>query len=135
MKTWFAIVTMLLIAGTLVAQSKPEQKPDSKTVTVTGKWTMTLEMSMGTATPTLEITKQEGEKIAGSYSGRYGTFPFDGSVKNRVIQFAFNMVAEDQNVTMSFMGEVSADGQSITKGTAVLGELGDATWSAKKEKN
>jgi hypothetical protein len=33
---------------------------------------------------------------------------------------------------MTFAGEVSADAQSM-KGTATLGEMGEATWSAKKQ--
>ena len=42
------------------------------------------------------------------------------------------MGAEGQTVTMSFQGEVSADAQSM-KGTASLGEMGEATWSAKRQ--
>jgi hypothetical protein len=34
---------------------------------------------------------------------------------------------------MSFTGEIAQDGQTM-KGTAVLGEMGDATWTAKREK-
>jgi hypothetical protein len=110
------------------------QKPEKKAPpTVTGKWAMTLEMSMGTGTPTLDL-KQEGEKITGTYTGRYGTFDLQGTLKERTIQFSFNMSAEGQSVTMSFTGEVAADGQTM-KGTATLGEMGDATWSAKKDKS
>ena len=42
------------------------------------------------------------------------------------------MSAEGQSVTMSYTGEVTADAQSM-KGTASLGEMGDATWSAKRQ--
>jgi hypothetical protein len=93
---------------------------------------MTLEMSMGTGTPTLDL-KQDGEKLTGTYTGRYGTFDLQGSVKERAIQFSFTMSAEGQSVTMSFTGEIAQDGQTM-KGTAVLGEMGDATWTAKREK-
>jgi hypothetical protein len=92
-----------------------------------------LEMSMGTGTPTLEL-KQDADKITGTYTGRYGTFQLEGKLKGRYIEFAFTMVAEDQSVEMSFAGEVAPDGQTM-KGTAVLGELGDATWTAKREKS
>ncbi len=93
---------------------------------------MTLEMSMGTGTPTLDL-KQDGEKITGTYSGRYGTFPLEGSLKERAIRFSVTMTAEGQSVEVSFTGELAQDGQTM-KGTAVLGELGDATWNAKREK-
>ena len=98
-----------------------------------GKWTVTLDMSMGTATPALDL-KQDGEKIGGTYTGRYGTFDLQGTLKNRAIQFAFNMSAEGETVTMSFTGEVAEDGQSM-RGTATLGEMGDASWTAKKDKS
>jgi hypothetical protein len=137
MRTCSVIVVALALAVGLAArvpaQGKPEQKPDSKaTQTVAGKWAMTLEMSMGTGTPTLDL-KQDGEKITGTYTGRYGTFDLQGSVKERAIQFSFTMSAEGQSVTMSFTGEIAQDGQTM-KGTAVLGEMGDATWTAKREK-
>jgi hypothetical protein len=114
-------------------QAKPEQKPDAKAApNVTGKWAMALEMSMGTGTPTLEL-KQEGEKVTGTYTGRYGTFPLEGRLKERAIEFTVTMSAEGQSVTLTFAGEIAADGQTM-KGTAAMGELGDATWSAKREK-
>jgi hypothetical protein len=34
---------------------------------------------------------------------------------------------------MTFIGDVAADGQSI-KGDATLGEMGEATWTAKRDK-
>ncbi len=132
---------LLFLAGMAIAcslaaqtqQAKPEQKPDKSGPSVTGKWTMTLDMSMGVANPTLEL-KQNSEKITGTYTGRYGTFPLEGKLKDRAIQFAFTMVAEGESVTMEFTGEVAPDGQTM-KGTATLGEMGDATWSAKKDKS
>jgi hypothetical protein len=126
MKKAFAVLSILMLAGGLAAQSKPSPS-------IAGKWTMTLEMSMGTGTPTLEF-RQNGEKITGSYTGRYGTSPLEGTIKGLAIQFTVTMEAESQQVTMAFSGEVAADGQTM-KGKAVLGELGEATWTAKKEKS
>ena len=117
-----------LPAFTAAGQARPERKsvPD-----VSGKWVMTLDMSMGVASPALEL-KQDGEKLTGTYTGRYGTFALDGSLKATAIQFSFTMGAEGQESVMSFAGEVSADGTAM-KGTASLGEMGDATWTAKKQ--
>jgi hypothetical protein len=89
-------------------------------------------MSMGTGTPALEL-KQDADKITGTYTGRYGTSALEGKLKESNIEFVVTMSAEGQSVTLTFTGEVAADGQSM-KGTASMGELGDATWSAKKEK-
>jgi hypothetical protein len=132
-----SLVTVVALAcafGTILQalpQGKPAPAQDKGTVSVAGKWVVTLEMGMGTATPELDL-KQDGAKITGTYTGRYGSFPLEGSLKGRVIAFSFTMSAEGQSVTMSYTGEVAADAQSM-KGTASLGEMGDATWSAKRQ--
>ncbi len=136
MKRLFALViglALVAVAVSAAASPQDKQKPPEKKseLNVTGKWAMTMEMSMGTATPALEL-KQDGTKITGSYTGRYGTFPLEGTLKDRTIQFTFQMGAEGQTVSMSFAGEVAADGQSM-KGTASLGEMGDASWTAKRQ--
>jgi hypothetical protein len=132
MKRFLAIIAILALAASLAAQSKPEPKQDTKAIPpLTGKWTMTLEMSMGTGTPALEL-KQNGGKIIGSYTGRYGTWALEGMFSGKNIEFTVTGTVEDQTVNMEFSGEVAADGLTM-KGKAVLGELGDATWSAKKE--
>lgn len=131
MKNLSAVAAVLLTAVGM-AVSMPQQTMAGQAVSVSGKWAMTLEMSMGTGTPTLDL-KQEGEKITGTYTGRYGTFALQGTIKGRTIEFAVTMSAEGQSVTISFAGEVAEDGRSM-KGTAVLDQLGDATWSAVREK-
>lgn len=130
MKKFLLFVTLMVLACSLWAQGG--QKSDSKSPNVAGNWTMTLEMPMGTGTPTL-VLKQDGEKITGSYTGRYGTFALEGSIKERTIVFSFTMTAEGESVAMTFTGEVATDGQTM-KGKASLGEMGEATWSAKRDK-
>ena len=136
MKKLLVLVALLVAAGALAAdvpQTQPGQKPDAKPIpNISGKWLMTLELSMGTGTPTLEL-KQEADKVTGTYTGRYGTSPLEGQLKGRVFEFAIHMTAEGQTFTMNFAGEVAEDGQTM-KGTANMGDIGDATWTAKKEK-
>lgn len=120
------------IAWTATRQKEQKDKTDAKAIDIAGKWSMSLEMANGTGTPTLTL-KQDGEKIGGTYAGRYGEFPLTGTLKGTVIEFAFTMTAEGTDVEMSFEGEVASDGQSI-KGSAVLGPLGDASWTAKRAK-
>ena len=114
-------------------QSTPAPaKPGSTPATLTGQWVMSLDISgMGAATPTLDL-RQDGEKISGTYTGRYGTYPLQGTLKDRTLTFAFTMSAEGTDVTMSFAGEVAGDGS--LKGTAEIPGLGSATWTAKREK-
>jgi hypothetical protein len=136
MNKFLALAVVLCLTLGLAAQaqqSKPEQKPNDKPVlNVAGNWSMTLEMSMGTGTPTL-VLKQDAEKITGSYTGRYGTFALEGTIKERTIIFSFTMAAEGESVLMTFTGEVAADAQTM-KGKAALGDMGEATWSAKRDK-
>ena len=110
------------IAWTATRQKEQKDKTEAKVIDIAGKWSMTLEMANGTGTPTLTI-KQDGGKIGGTYAGRYGEFPLTGTLKGNAIEFAFTMTAEGTDV----------DGQSI-KGSAVLGPLGDASWTAKRAK-
>ncbi len=131
------IVRLLLALGmgaTLAAQTPPPQTPtptptSPAPLTLAGKWTMTLEMQMGTATPALEFV-QKGEKITGTYEGRYGKSELTGVLKGKALEFSFTMNAEGTEVLMSFAGEVSADFKTIIKGTAELGGMGEATWTA-----
>lgn len=117
--------------GATVAQQSQEQ-PAPEPVVVAGKWTMAMEMSMGTASVELEF-KQEGEKVTGTYTGSYGAFPLEGVLKGHALEFAVYTTIEGQESTMSFSGEVAEDRESIS-GTAVLGQMGEAGWLAKRAK-
>jgi hypothetical protein len=137
-KLWLATALAGMVAAAAFGDSRVDggqgKKPESgPALNVTGKWSMALEMSMGTGTPSLEL-KQDEEKLTGTYTGRYGTFKLQGTLKDRQIRFWFNMEAEGTAVEMSFAGELAADGQSM-KGTAEIGGVGDATWTAKREKD
>jgi len=123
-------VVLVLAALVSFQQAPPKPAPPP---TLTGKWTMTLEMQMGTASPAIELV-QDAEKITGVYAGRYGKFPLTGTLKGRALQFTFTMNAEGTDVVMSFRGEVAADFQSI-KGDADMGGAGEATWYAKRDKS
>ena len=84
-----ALVALLLTMSVALVQA--QQPPSSSTVT--GRWLMTLDMSMGTASPTVTIT-QNGDKITGTYTGRYGTFDISGRVRGRAFEFSFLMNEE-----------------------------------------
>jgi hypothetical protein len=125
-----AVFALVLAAGAAGGAQTPA--PAKPAVDVTGKWVMELQLEMGTATPTLEL-KQEGEKLSGTYTGRYGAFPLAGTIKDRALQFAFKMNADGTDVSMSFSGDVAADAQSM-KGKAELEGLGEAAWTARRDK-
>lgn len=124
------VLSVITAASVAVASAQTPAKPAP--VNITGKWAVSLELETITASPTIEF-KQDGEKLTGTYTGRYGAFPFEGRIKDRVLDFAFKMNAEGMDVQMSFSGEVAADAQAI-KGKVTLAEMGDGTWTATRAK-
>jgi hypothetical protein len=120
-----ALLLLTLLFSPLQTQAKP-----APALSLTGKWTMAIDIQGTTATPSLELV-QDGEKITGTYAGRYGKFQLTGTLKGRALVFAFNMSAEGTDVLMTFKGEVAADFQSM-KGEADMAGAGEAYWSAKR---
>ena len=98
-KVFNAAVLVALALTTVAAQTT---KPAA--VTITGKWTVSLQTDAFTSTPTVEFKSQEGEKITGVYTGRYGSYPFEGKLKERALEFSFKMSAEGTDVEMWFGG-------------------------------
>lgn len=95
---------------------------------LSGKWRMTLEMEVGRATPLLELAEKDG-KLTGTYTGRYGSSPVEGTVEGRTLSFT---VALNATTALAFQGEQKDDG--TLAGKATFGELGDVTWTAAREK-
>ena len=120
------------VAGSAVAAQTPA--PAAKAPEVAGKWTMVLNLSIGTSNPTL-VLKQDGETLTGTYTGRYGDAKVTGKIAaDRKMTFTVALSAEGQSVTMYFNGELSADGQVIDKGVVNIEGLGEGSWAAKREK-
>jgi hypothetical protein len=95
-------------------------------VNVAGAWNATLELESVTGHPLLTF-KQEGDKLTGTYEGRYGASTIEGTVKEKEIQFTVTMLAEGTRTTGTFAGTVDGD----TMGGDVNFEgAGDGTWSA-----
>ncbi len=133
MRTRISIVVLAVWVASAVMLAQTPAPAPAKTLNIAGKWLMTLELSVGTANPTLDL-KQDGEKITGTYTGRYGESQLKGTLKGQALEFGFTMNAEGQDVTLSFTAQVAADGQSM-KGAATIEGLGDATWTARRDKS
>jgi hypothetical protein len=128
----FLFALPLLVLGAAAAAQTPA--PAAKAPDIAGKWTMVLELSIGTSNPAL-VLKQDGETLSGTYTGRYGEFKLTGKVTaDRKLQFTVALEAEGQAVTMYFNGEVDADGQTLTKGVVNIEGLGEGSWAAKRDK-
>ena len=123
------LAVALLCGASLAAQQAPAPP---KAPSVAGKWTMSLELEIGSSTPAIEF-KQDGEKITGTYtSQRYGEAPLTGTVAaDRKIAFTVKLDAGGQEADMAFSGVVSTDG-SMIGGKVQIEGLGEGTWSAKR---
>jgi len=93
---------------------------------VGGVWAFTVELSVGTGHPSVTL-KQDGEKLTGTYNGRYGPSPIEGTIKENKIEFTVSMTAEGVAVRGAFSGVVEAEGMS---GSVAFDEAGEGTWSA-----
>lgn len=122
------LVAALVMAGAVTTFAQKAPAP----VNLTGKWMMTLEMTVGTSSPVL-VFKQDAEKLTGSYTGRYGEYALVGKIDGRKLEFVVTINAEGTETRMAFTGELTEAGDVI-KGNADLGGMGEATWLAKREK-
>lgn len=97
---------------------------------VDGKWNVLLQLESITGHPVLTL-KQEGEKLTGTYEGRYGPSALEGEIKERKIAFVVTFNAEGTRTTGVFQGTV--DGATMG-GSVEFEGAGSGTWSAVRAK-
>ena len=97
---------------------------------VAGKWNVTLQLESITGHPVLTL-KQDGEKLTGTYEGRYGPSELTGSIKEKTIEFNVAFVAEGTRTEGAFGGTVDGDTMS---GDVAFEGAGEGTWSATRVK-
>lgn len=101
----------------------------AQSTNVSGNWKLTLETPNGAATPSL-VLKQEGEKLTGTYKGRFGESPLEGAIKGKEIKFTVKVNAQGQEFQLDYAGAVEGD---TMKGKVKFGDMGEADFSGKKE--
>ena len=97
---------------------------------ISGAWSFQVESSAGAGSPTFTF-RQDGEKLTGQYKGAFGEAPLTGTLKGNKLDFVIKVEAQGQQLTITYSGTVEKDGSM--KGTAELGEVGSATWTAKRK--
>ena len=112
-----AIAVLVLISVVLVSAAPAN---------VAGRWQFTVALAVGTGRP-LVTFKQDGEKITGTYEGRYGQSNLEGTVKENHIEFTVTVVAEGTTVSGVFSGTYENDRMS---GEVDYEGAGDGTWTA-----
>ena len=83
----------------------------------------------GTGTPTITFT-QKGETLTGQYSGQLGEAPIQGTLKGADLTFSFDASVQDTKLHVVYTGKATKD---ALKGTVVLGEFGEGTFTAHRK--
>ena len=96
---------------------------------VSGNWKLTLETPNGTGNPSL-VLKQDGEKLTGTYKGRFGDSALEGTVKGKDIKFSFKVNAQGNELQVEYAGTVDGD---TMKGKAKFGDMFEGNFTGKKE--
>jgi len=117
-------LALMLVLGLIPAT------PTAEPAKVAGIWNVALELETIKGHPVLTL-KQDGEKITGTYEGRYGPSALEGTIKEKQIEFSVTFVAEGMQTTGAFAGTVDGDSMS---GTVEFEGAGEGTWSAAREK-
>lgn len=108
--------------------SSGEERSTGAGIDVSGTWILAVETGARSGTPTI-VLKQEGEKLTGRYSGQLGEAAVTGSAKGSAIEFGFDISGQGTTIHVTYAG--TADSTSM-KGAVKLGELGEGTFTGKK---
>ena len=131
MRTITAVAVFLLATG--LSQSAPGATSalvQDKPAEVAGNWAISVETQAGGGTPTLTLI-QDGESLTGTYSSQvFGEQKVTGTVKGNAITFGFTASIEGNTIKVTYTGTVEA---TSMKGKVSLGELGEGTFTAKKQ--
>jgi hypothetical protein len=101
----------------------------AETAKVAGEWNLTVESPNGIATPTATI-KQDGEKLTGTYKGRFGESPLTGTIKENAIKFTTDITTPNGVIALEYSGTVDGD---TMKGTASFASMGEAPFTGKRK--
>ena len=125
MKKFSLVVICLAVLG-LLASATFIQAAEKSNVNVTGKWSMVVETSQGSGTPTFTL-KQDGNKLTGTYSGFFGEAPVTGTVKGNDVEIKYTM----RGSLTIYKGKV--DGNKIVGTVDIGGGQATGTFDGMKE--
>jgi hypothetical protein len=122
----FLLTAAIVLPGPVLAGGARQDKPAD----VAGTWAITVEIGGNTGNPTLTL-KQDGETLTGTYASQvFGEQKVTGTIKGNAITFEFTGTIEGNSMKVTYSGTVD---QATMKGKVSLGELGEGTFTAKKQ--
>ena len=123
--TSVACLLILTLLVPVVAAGRQDKPAD-----VAGNWAITLDIGGNTVTPSVTF-QQDGETLTGTYHSQVlGEQKLTGTIKGNAITFSITASFEGNNVKVTYTGTVD---KATMKGTVSLGDLGDGTFTAKKQ--
>ena len=118
-----AIVVFVLTVLISTAQDSTKE-----TVSVAGKWMVTIQGQRGSRTQKM-IIQEDGNNIAGNIQGDRGDQELHGTVAGNDVHFTVSMNTPRGTMTLEYRGTVTDDSM---KGT-IQGPIGQGSWSAKRK--
>jgi hypothetical protein len=97
---------------------------------VAGTWDMEVNSQEGIARPSITLG-QEGDRISGTYHGKMGDSPLNGTLSGNEIRFSVTLKFQEVSYAVVYSGTVTEDSM---KGTAKFDNSGTGTWIAKRRK-
>ena len=102
---------------------------------ISGSWEFTVETFQGSVRRRLSLSrkfefKQKGEKLTGTYSGRFGTAKLSGAVRGNQMEFTFEIPNVDG--TVHYKGMVESP--TRLKGGVNYLDVAKGTFTVKKKK-
>lgn len=98
---------------------------------LTGHWSCQVETQAGTGEPSFTFV-HAGQNLLGSYKGLLGEATVFGSVnKDQSVKFGFTASRDGQDLSVNYSGK--AESSTAMRGKVQLGDLGEGTWTGKKD--
>ena len=94
---------------------------------VSGTWDASVTLDAGSGVATL-VLKQDGDQVAGTYSGALGEAKVKGTVKGDSFELTFN---HDEAGKISYSGVIKSP--TKIEGSVDYGQLGKGTFTAQKK--
>ncbi|MCX6573599.1 MAG: hypothetical protein NTX99_06365 [Candidatus Aminicenantes bacterium] len=127
------ILALILVAGSLAAQTAPPAKPaaPAKPVDVAGVWEMTTQSPQGDMTADATFV-QDNDKFKFTMSGPGGfEMAGEGTVKGQDLEWTVTISTPQGEFALTYKGKI--DGETMS-GDVQAGDFGTFPFTAKKKK-
>lgn len=116
-------------AASTAAVSAPASMSGGQVPDVAGTWSLTVETSAGTGTPTV-ILEQDGAALSGTYKGRFGDQALTGTLDGDAIAFSFTVSGPMGSAEVIYTGTVAGAEMS---GTMQMGGRAGGRFSGRRQ--